>query len=204
MPSPPMNPIFQPVQEPDIITSKKEMPASILPSLSSSKVGSQLQQISVERQFSPASKTAEDTTLDPSTIPNLLSLVLRPPSPPQPLVTQMTRATLYQVQQPSSHPQPLVTQITQATLYQVQQTLIQSFLMRWSCPCLDSHIAYPSIWVAPVPVISPLPLLDIPVIPTPDLVNRLVHRKNKCHKQANRPRTCPNSVVEWIPTPCPW
>ena len=93
-----MNPIFQPVQEPDITTSNKEMPASILPSLSSSKVESQLQQISAERPFSPASKTAEDTTLDPSTIPNLLSLAFRPPSPPQPPVTQITQVNLSHVQ----------------------------------------------------------------------------------------------------------
>ena len=87
-PSPsPMNPIFQPVQEQDITTSNKERPTSILPLISSSEVESQLQQIS---PFSPASKTAEDTTLDPSTIPNLLSLDLRPPSPPEQLVTQIT------------------------------------------------------------------------------------------------------------------
>ena len=101
MPSPPpMNPIFQPVQEPDITTSNKETPASILPSLSSSKVELQLQQISAERPFSPASKIVEDTTLDPSTIPNLLSMALRPPSPQQPQFAQITQATLPQVQQP--------------------------------------------------------------------------------------------------------
>ena len=70
MPShPPMNPIFQSI----LTTSNKEMPGSILPSLSSSEVESQLQQISAERPFSPASKTTEDTTLDPITIPNLQS-----------------------------------------------------------------------------------------------------------------------------------
>ena len=35
---PPINPIFQAVQEPDITTSNKEKSASILPSLSSSEV----------------------------------------------------------------------------------------------------------------------------------------------------------------------
>ena len=84
-----MNPIIQPVQEPDITTSNKEMSASIL-SLLSSEVESQLQQISAERPFFSASQTAEDTILDPSTIPKLLSLALRPPSPPQPPVTQIT------------------------------------------------------------------------------------------------------------------
>ena len=75
MPSPPpMNTIFQPVQEPDITTSNKEISASILPSISSCKVESQLQQISAEKPFSLASKTAEDTTLDPFTIPHLQSL----------------------------------------------------------------------------------------------------------------------------------
>ena len=113
---PPMNPIFQPVREQDITTSIKEMPASILPSLSSSEVESQLQQISAERPFSQASKITDDTTLDPSTIHNLLSLALRPPSPPQPPVSQITQATLSQDQQPSSPSQPSVTQITQATL----------------------------------------------------------------------------------------
>ena len=109
---PPMNPIFQPVQEPDIKISNKEMPASILPSISSSEVESQFQQISAEKPLSSASKTVEDTTLDPSTIPNLMSLALRPlfsstttsytdnpsflstsptaPSTPQSLVTQIT------------------------------------------------------------------------------------------------------------------
>ena len=57
-----MNPIFQPIQEQDATISNKETPASILPSLSSSEVESQLQQISSEKPFSPASKTAEDTT----------------------------------------------------------------------------------------------------------------------------------------------
>ena len=87
---PPMNPIFQPVQEPDTTTSNKETLASLLPSLSSSEVESQFQQISAEKPFSPTSKTAEDTTLDLSTIANLLSLVLSPPSTPQPPVTQIT------------------------------------------------------------------------------------------------------------------
>ena len=87
------------------------MPTSILPSLFSSEVESQLQHITTERPFPPASKTAEDTTLDPSTIPHLLSLALQPPSP-QPLVTQITQATLSQVHQSSSPPPPLVTQIT--------------------------------------------------------------------------------------------
>ena len=134
MPSPPpINPIFQPVQEPDITTSYKEMPASILPSVSSSEVESQLQQIPAENPFSPASKTAEVTTLDPSIIPSLLSLALRPPSPPQPPVTQ----------------------ITQAFLSQVQQVFIQPFPVRWSHPCLNLQAAYPSVQVAPVLVTSP-------------------------------------------------
>ena len=55
------------VQEPDITVSNKEIPASILPSISSYKNESQLQQISAEKPFSPASKTAENTTLDSST-----------------------------------------------------------------------------------------------------------------------------------------
>ena len=159
MPSPP--PVFQPVQEPDITTSNKEMPAFILSSLSSSKVESLLKQISPERPIWPAYKTAEDIILDPSTIPNLLSLALRPSSPPQPPVTQTT----------------------QATLSQVQQTFIQPFPLRQSYPCLDLCAAYPSVQIAPVPVISQLPPLDIPVIPTPDLVNRLIHRKNNCHNK---------------------
>ena len=94
---PPMNPIFQSVQEPDITTSNKESPVSILPSVSSSEVESQLQQISAEKPFSPTSKTAENTTLDPSTIPNLLSLASSPLSPPQPPVTQITWGTLLQI-----------------------------------------------------------------------------------------------------------
>ena len=94
-----MNPIFQPVQEQDITTTNKVTPASILPSLSSSEVESQLQQNSAKKPFSSTSKTAEDTTLDPTTIPNLLSLALRPPSP-QPPDTPITQATLPQVQQP--------------------------------------------------------------------------------------------------------
>ena len=150
------------------------MPASILPSLSLLKLSHSFNRISAERPFSPASITAEDTTLDPSTIPNLLSLAFRPPSPPQPSVTQITSGTLPQVQQPSAPPPPLVTQITQATLLQVQQAFIQTFPLWKSDHCLDLHT---SVQVAPVLVISPLPLFHIPVIPTPDLVNRLVQRK---------------------------
>ena len=113
MPSPPpMNSIFQPVQEPDISTSNKETPASILPAISTSKVELQLQQISAEKPFSPASKPAEDTTLYASTIPNLLSLALRPPSPTQPPATEITQVSSSQVQLPPSPLQSLVTQIT--------------------------------------------------------------------------------------------
>ena len=157
IPSPPsMNPIFQPVQETDTTTSNKETPTSLLPSQSSSEVESQLQQISAEKPFSPTSKTAEDTTLDPSTIPNLLSLALSPPSPPQPPVLQ----------------------ITQTTLSQIQQIFTQPFPLRQSQPCLDLQAAYYSVQVASVLVTFSLPLLDVPVIPTPDLVNRLIHRQN--------------------------
>ena len=102
---PPMNPIFQPVQEPDIKTSNKEMPASTLPSLSS-EVELQLQQISAKKPFSQTPKTAEDTPYIPPPFPICCPLALSPPSPPQQPVTQITQTTLLQIQQAFIQPFP--------------------------------------------------------------------------------------------------